>query len=46
MKKIEIYFEDLKPEIQEKYKKWLEGSINTNSPICIIEIEEEEDQKN
>jgi len=39
---IEIYFEDLTPEKQKELKPYLEANINTDSPIAIFEIEEDE----
>lgn len=37
---IEIYFEDLKEEAQQRLKPYLESNINVNSPIAIVDIEQ------
>ena len=41
MKTINIYFEDLNQDSQILYKDVFEGAINTDSPIAIIEVEDE-----
>lgn len=42
MKTIEIYFEDLNQDSQKLYADVFDGAINTNSPIFIVEREDEE----
>ena len=44
MKIIEIYFEDLKPNIQKKYRKYFDAEINVNMPILTIEKENDGDK--
>lgn len=42
MRTINIYFEDLNEEKQNEHRKDFEGCINVNSPIAIIDLEDEE----
>jgi hypothetical protein len=44
MKTIEIYFEDLNQDAQKLYADVFAGAINTNSPIFIVEREDEEEK--
>jgi hypothetical protein len=39
---IQIFFEDLNEKAQEEIRPFAESSINTNSPIATIEIEDED----
>lgn len=43
MKTIEIYFDDLNQDTQKLYRSALQASINTSSPIAIIELEDDEE---